>query len=435
MKTVGIIAEYNPFHNGHAYHIEKAKKITGADCAVIVMSGNFVQRGTPSILDKYTRTKMALLGGADLVLEIPTLYATSSAEFFALGSVLTLEKLHQIDFLCFGSETGQIEPFLSASSLLLEESSSFQANLSFFLRQGDSFAKARAKAFHLEMETRNLGQQGENLERKDNFVCQNNNNWGNFLSMPNNILGIEYVKTLKKYHSSIIPVPIKRKKVQYHDKNLHHLFSSASAIREAIGQNQIKQALSSIPESCHTLLLEEYEKSFPICLDDFSSHFFFLLQREHAMEKKERSLSSYLDIKEDLANRILKLKNPSLSITEFISILKNKAFTYTGIQRGILHYLLNIEKRLLEEAKAEEIVSYARVLGMNRVGTMFLKHAKKTSEIPFIQRPAKAYKTLSEIGREMFLTDLRSYELYQLIQHEKFNRQMPSEYERGVIFL
>lgn len=420
MKTVGIIAEYNPFHNGHAYHIEKAKEMTGADCAVVIMSGNFVQRGTPSILDKYTRTKMALLGGADLVLEIPTLYATSSAELFALGSILTLDKLHHIDFLCFGSEEGEIEPFLAVSSLLLNESSSFKINLSRFLKQGYSFPKARAKAL--------------NLEQLGSSICQNNNNWDGFLSLPNNILGIEYVKILKKYHSSLSPVTIQRKNVHYHDKDLHQFFSSASAIREAIMQNQIKEALSSIPRTCHDLIMDEYGRSFPICLDDFSSHFSFLLQRKNSIIQNGNSnLASFLDVKEELANRILKLKNPALSITEFISILKNKAFTYTGIQRGILHYLLNIKKDLLDEAKSDEIVYYARVLGMNREGAAFLKDAKKTSEIPFIQQPARAYKMLSGVGKKMFETDLRSCELYQLIQYEKFGWQIQSEYERGIV--
>lgn len=413
MKTVGIVAEYNPFHNGHAYHIKKAKEITGADCAIIIMSGNFVQRGTPAILDKYTRTKMALLGGADLVLEIPTLYATSSAELFALGSVLTLEKLHHIDFLCFGSEEGKIEPFLESASFFLDESASFKNNLSMFLKQGDSFPKARAKAL--------------NLEQFDGLTCQNNNNSEDFLSLPNNILGIEYLKILKKYHSPITPVTVQRKNVHYHDKNLYHFFSSASAIREAMNQNQTEKALSSIPDSCHDLIMEEYKKSFPICLDDFSSHFYFLLQRE------TNSLSSFLDIKEELANRILKLKNPTLSITEFISVLKNKAFTYTAIQRGILHYLLNIEKELSEEVKLDEIVYYARVLGMNKKGAAFLKEAKKTSEIPFIQRPARAYKVLSPLGKQVFDIDLRAYELYQLIQYEKFGVKPQSEYLRGIV--
>lgn len=413
MKTVGIVAEYNPFHNGHAYHIEKAKEITGADCAVIIMSGNFVQRGTPAILDKYSRTKMALLGGADLIIELPTLFATASAELFALGAVLTLEKLHHIDFLCFGSEEGKLKPFWESASFLLEESISFKKNLSSFLRQGDSFPKARAKAL--------------NLEEFEGFACQNNNNLEWFLAQPNNILGIEYVKNLKKYHSSIQPITIQRKNVHYHDNDLHHFFSSASAIRTAITQNRLDESLSSVPQSCHSLLLEQYDKYFPISLDDFSSHFYFLLQREMV------ALSSFLDIKEELANRIQKLKNPSLPLSEFISVLKNKAFTYTTIQRGVLHYLLNIKKDFLEEVKLDEIVYYARILGMNEKGAAFLKEAKKTSEIPIIQRPARAYQVLSSLGKQVFDIDLRASELYQLIQYEKFAAKPQSEYVQGIV--
>ncbi len=423
MKTVGIIAEYNPFHNGHAYHIEEAKKKTKADCAVVIMSGNFVQRGTPAIMDKYIRANMALLGGADLVLELPTLYATASAEFFALGAILTLEKLHHIDCLCFGSEEGNLEPFSLISSLLLEESPSFQQNLSLFLKQGDSFPKARAKALLFEQENGSLS------SVSSDFFCQNNNNLEQFLTQPNNILGIEYLKIVKKYQCHLVPVTIKRKNVHYHDKNLHHIFSSASAIREAIAKDCLKESFSSIPTSSHTLLFEQYEKSFPIFLNDFSSSLHFLLERERD------SLSSFLDIKEELANRIKKVYDPTFSATELIFALKNKAFTHTSLQRGLLHYLLNIKKEDMEQAKSNGAAYYARVLGMNQTGAAFLKEAKKTSEIPILQRPAQAYKLLSPVGLHVFDIDMRASNLYQHIQHEKFQKTPISEYKRGVIRL
>ncbi len=419
MRTVGIIAEYNPFHNGHAYHIEEAKKKTKSDCAIVIMSGNFVQRGAPAIMDKYTRTNMALLGGADLILELPTLYATASAEFFALGAILTLEKLHHIDYLCFGSEEGSFEPFSLLSSILLDESDSFKQNLSLFLKQGDSFPKARAKALLLEQSNSFLG----------DFFCQNNNNLEQFLMQPNNILGIEYAKIVRKYQCHMLPVTIKRKNVHYHDKNLHYIFSSASAIREAIAKDHLEDSLSSIPASSHALLLEQYKKSFPIFFDDFSASLHFLLERE------KDSLSSFLDIKEELANRVKKLHDPTLSAEEFISTLKNKAFTHTSIQRALLHYLLNVKKEDMEQAKSAGTAYYARILGMNKTGAAFLKEAKKTSEIPFIQKPAQAHKMLSQAGLNVFDIDMRASKLYQLIQHEKFHTAPISEYKKGVIRL
>lgn len=415
MKTVGIIAEYNPFHNGHAYHIEQAKQRTNADCAIVIMSGNFVQRGEPAILDKYTRANMALLCGADVVLELPALYATSSAEFFSLGAVLTLEKLQHVDFLCFGSEDGTLQPFLQYASFFLDESASFQKNLSLFLKQGDSFPKARAKALH--------------LEQSSSSFCQNNNDLGDFLLQPNNILGIEYVKTLKKYHCAMEPVTIMRKNVHYHDKSLHSFFSSASAIRTALQENDVSSTLASIPEKCHPLFVSQYQKTFPVFLDDFSHHFAFLFERE------SNPLCCYLDIKKELANRIESLYDPTLPISDFVTLLKNKSITHTAIQRALLHYILNIKKDFMEEVQRNGGVYYARVLGFTKTGAAFLKEAKKTSQIPLIQQPAKAKKLLDEAGKAMLHLDLRATRLYQTIQYEKFHTPIVEEYKTRVLFL
>ena len=200
MKTVGIIAEFNPLHNGHKYLLDEAKRLSGADFCIVVMSGNFVQRGSPALLDKYTRTQMALLNGVDLVIELPVIYATASAEYFARGAVRLLDKLGVVDIITFGSECGNIELLKKAATELTEETPDFKKNLQDNLKKGLSFPKARSQA---------IGKQGDGSE-------------------PNNILGIEYIKALNYWDSSITPTTIERKGSGYHDEQM----ASATAIRK-----------------------------------------------------------------------------------------------------------------------------------------------------------------------------------------------------------
>ena len=235
MRITSIISEYNPFHEGHKYHMENAKKITNSDFTIVIMSGDFTQRGTPAIIDKYARARQALCNGADLVLELPVCFATASAEGFAFGAVSILDKLGVIDSLVFGSECGDIEPIRKVADFLSEESfasnnfnslgepdpfntshkiNNFRERLQFFLKQGLSFPKARAKALH------------EIFPALDNA----------FLSSSNNILGIEYCRALKYFGSSITPMTIPRKDNLYHDEELAGTgkLSSATAIRKVL---------------------------------------------------------------------------------------------------------------------------------------------------------------------------------------------------------
>ena len=212
MKTVGIIAEYNPFHNGHAYHIRKAKELTHADYCVVVMSGDFVQRGAPAIMDKYLRAESALLNGADLVLELPVCYSISSAEHFARSSVALLDKLGVVDTLCFGSECGDIRVLTEFAQALTDESPVFKKTLDREIRIGHTYPQARNTA--LEISAPHL------------------TSYINVLTSPNNILGIEYCKALLFWKSTIVPYTVKRAGSSYHDNSLDTGFCSALAIRE-----------------------------------------------------------------------------------------------------------------------------------------------------------------------------------------------------------
>ncbi|MDD3173479.1 MAG: nucleotidyltransferase family protein, partial [Herbinix sp.] len=331
MKVVGLITEYNPFHNGHKYHIEEAKRLTGADFAVIVMSGDFVQRGTPAIIDKYTRAEMALRNGVDLVLELPVCYATGSADFFARGAVSLLDKLGIVDFLCFGSESGDIKLLREAAQFLLETPEAFDDRLQAFLKDGLTYPAARAKALKHTLEAKE--------EVNEQALVQ-------VLTDPNNILGIEYIKALLRFNSSIQPITIKRIAAGYHDIHLSEhpsqtaaysmqsqscddlkpdnaVISSATAIRRAF-QNQNKdvntsfmQAKLSVPADVYQILQTNYLKTYPITEEDFSSIIKYKLLTED-----KQALTGYVDINGDLAYRLKNITDFDLSISDLAIKIK-----------------------------------------------------------------------------------------------------------------
>ena len=219
MKIAGIIAEYNPFHTGHAYHIQKTRELTGADYIIVVLSGDFVQRGAPALYSKHLRTRMALLGGADLVFELPSTHACESAEFFAQNAVGLLDGLGCVDVLSFGSESGTIEPFLKLGSFLSAETPEYQNLIKKYLKKGESFPKARSLTLQ-------------------ELLSDTDADTGIFLQTPNNILGVEYCKALCRQNSTIRPLTVKREGNAYHDNSLNGQFPSASAIRALWKYNQ-----------------------------------------------------------------------------------------------------------------------------------------------------------------------------------------------------
>jgi len=270
MKVVGLITEYNPFHNGHLYHIQKALELTGADRVVVVMSGNYVQRGTPALMPKELRTKAALCNGASLVLELPLAYATGTAEQFAFGAVSILHKLGCIDTLCFGSECGNIEILQEIASILHSETDEYKTLLQQFLREGASFPVARSKA----LDTLYPGK-----------------NYKSILDHPNNILGIEYLKSLLRLKSTINPCTIKRSASEYHDTKLNASFSSATAIRQALISGDVAVLKGHVPDNVYSLFETTYLKRYPIESNDFS-----LLLKHRLMLETKHSICDYADV-------------------------------------------------------------------------------------------------------------------------------------------
>lgn len=412
MKTVGIIAEYNPFHNGHKYQIEKAKEITGADYCVVVMSGNFVQRGTPAVMDKSLRTKAALMGGADLVIELPVHYATASAEYFAGGAVATLDKLGVVDNLCFGSECGDIEILSAISDVLVSESEEFKAALKQALRKGDSYPKARnhaisAAAPHLT----------EHLE---------------VLNHPNNILGIEYLKALKKRKSNIAPHTIARLGSGYHDTDLNTSYSSALAIRESITQtHDIQSIKSQLPDSSYELIKQAYLKTFPILQEDISPllHYKLLMERDAGFEK-------YFDIDGNFSDKLRKYVPDMDVYADICDELKSKNMTYTRVARNLLHILLNIYQSDVDTYRSEDFVYYARILGLKKSASPLLSAIKSASAIPLISKLADAEAYIeSPNGLNMLKADIQASHLYSLMVQNKFNQSFQNEYTRQIIII
>jgi cytidyltransferase-like protein len=419
MKVVGLITEYNPFHNGHLYHIEQAKKITNADYVVVIMSGNFIQRGEPAVIDKFVRADMALLNGVDLVLELPVSYACSSAEYFASGAVALLDKLGIVDSLCFGSECGNITILQTIASLLLKEPAEYKEQLKYLVKSGITFPKARAQSLLSYCLKYNiLPELGEEA-------------LGNILFHPNNILGIEYIKALLKRGSKITPTTITRISSGYHDQTLDDSISSATAIRKHIqSSGDFLKIQSQIPENVLSLLKGHYHTSFPITADDFS-----LLLRYQMLLSKPLGYAEYCDVSDDLSRTIINHLSDYFNFTQFSRILKSKNFTSTRINRAFIHILLQIRKDDFKNAIENDYIYYFRVLGFRKDSTDLLSAIKLKSSIPLITKLTHAAKLLNKDGLNMLNKDLLSSQIYHCVVTDKFQKETYNEFKQQLIIV
>jgi predicted nucleotidyltransferase len=397
MNITGIIVEYNPLHNGHNYHLSKSREITKNEYTIAIMSGHFLQRGEPALFNKWFRTKMALRAGIDIVIELPTIYSCQSAELFSYGAVQLLEKLGIINSLVFGSETNNIEDLKIISNILANEPDLYQKLLKSELNKGVSFPSARTKA----------------LEK---FCFNYNNNHSHtdiksILQYPNNILGIEYLKWLKRFKSKIIPETILRVGSGYHDKELNTDFSSATAIRNQIFSidNNYNKLIGLMPSSSFSIIKEAIDTNFlPARFDDMSKSILSILLRYNT-----KDLKKFLDINEGLESRIFNQLNTN-SIEELIGLVKTKRYTYTRIQRILCHVLLNITSEDINLFKENGGVQYIRVLGFSEKGKNILPKLKKHSSLPIITNLSKSYKSLNPIQRKMMDFDILATNIYHI---------------------
>lgn len=413
MKVVGLITEYNPFHNGHKYHIEKAKELTGAEYAVVIMSGDYVQRGTPAIMPKRLRAQMALQHGADAVFELPLCYSTGSAEFFAEGSVSFLEQLGIVDYLCFGSESNDLNGLQKIADILSAEPDEYKTFLQTHLKNGLSFPSARQNALIDYLRDETLTE---------------------LVKDPNNILGIEYLKALKRLHSNIQPFTIQRKGAHYHNAALTECFSSASAIRQLLSAHADFSAFeamlsSQIPAAGTPLLKEHWHTQYPIVPNDFS-----LLLKYRLLEETPESLVQYMDVSEELANRIYKQLSAFLNWEQFCNLLKTKELTHTRIQRALLHILLKVKKEEMQSHRDHQYHYYARLLGFRKDSAQIISAISKNAAIQLITKVSDADK-LSEHGKEMFQKDVFASNLYASVITDTFGIAAKTEYQYPMIKL
>lgn len=416
MKIAAVIAEYNPFHNGHSFHINETRRQTGADYIVVLMSGDYVQRGTPALCNKYIRTQMALAGGADMVLELPTLYALSSAEFFAEGGVSILNQLGIIDYLSFGSECGDINA-LDFCAHKLATSSSMQNQISAFLKQGLSYPVSREKAFLSDLSAQEQAQ------------------YSDILASPNNILGIEYCKAIKRTNSPIVPFTLKRQGTNYHDTSMPSdtaEFCSASAIRVAL-KNQNEEFKTYVPDSVYELLCNQNKISCLLTADDFSSLLYYKL-----LSEKETGFSKYLDCNSDISDKNCKHLPYYQGFSTFCTLLKSKDITYTRISRILMHILLNIttpDFYMHHLEKRNLYAPYVRLLGFRKEASVLTSSIKKNSNIPLLSNLADAANVLTPDALSMLKKDIFCCDIYEAVIYERTKRMPLNEYKQAPIIL
>jgi predicted nucleotidyltransferase len=360
MKTVGVVVEYNPFHFGHAYHIERAKEITGADVVIAAMSGNFLQRGEPALVSKWTRTEMALKGGVDLVFELPYTFAVQKADTFAYGAVSLLASAG-CDSICFGSESGNIEDFYLTYHFLEKQKQVYNQSIRFFIDQGYSYPKALSLAF-------------QELKSSENMID---------LSKPNNILGFQYVNAAEKQHLSTKMVTISRKSSNYHDEHFSTTsMASATSIRKALlsKEGNLSSIQSYVPDPTYNLLLQ-YRKNFGN-FHDWNMYWPYIKLR--LLQASTDELKEIYEVEEGLENRLNSLAIKCESFTQFMSELKTKRYTWTRLQRILTHILTHSKK--VDMRLEEEKVSYLRLLGMTEKGRTYLHRLKKDCPIPIISK-------------------------------------------------
>lgn len=453
MNVIGIIAEYNPFHNGHAYQIAHVRKNLHADYIVVATSGDYVQRGEPALLDKYTRARMALSSGADVVLELPVLWSTASAELFADAGISLFEKTGCVNGICFGAESGDLALLRRIADVLADEPADLKASLKHNLKSGSTFPKAREAAL-LSYFSGSAGQDGALPVSAETL--------SSLLASPNNILALEYLKALRRRASSITPYLLKREGAAYHETSIlsgaSAIPASASAIRHtlfadaagACGNSADRASEDSaagilrhaMPQEA-LAILQDYRADFPLlCADDFSGILGYLLLSSSATQ-----LARTADSSPEFANRMQNQLPYYTSFSSFASRLKSKEMTLTRINRILLHSILGITSSDYACGNALDKIPYLRILGFRKSAAPLLAALKASAAVPLITRSSQALKLLSPDAMRVFEHDVFAGNLYLQMRNQKGGTPLraarmqehdvppASEYQRQIIIL
>ncbi|MEG7926113.1 nucleotidyltransferase [Bacillus cereus] len=388
-----MVVEYNPFHNGHLYHVQQTKKLTQSDIIIAVMSGPFLQRGEPALISKWYRTKMALANGVDLVVELPYVFATQKAETFANGAISILNAL-RVSEICFGSEDGQIENFYNTISVQKNEEETFNYLVKQFMDAGNSYAKATSDAFsHILTSEKNID-----------------------MSQPNNILGFQYMKAILSQNSSIQAQTIKRFASHYHDEtfNDQHIASATSIRKQLFSEEGSFTTIKPFLPQATTSLLANYKQNYGI-LHNWEQYFSFFKYRLMTMSPGD--LRHIYEIEEGLEHRILSKIQNSSSFYSFMETLKTKRYTWTRLQRACTHILTNTTKEEIRSANIEQHAPYIRLLGMSQKGQTYLSKNKKKIELPILTHT----KTFDHAALDI---EKKANSVYFSIMHEPLRTQL-----------
>ena len=454
MKAVGLVTEYNPFHNGHLYHLNKAMELTGADISVAVMSGDFVQRGEPAVLDKYTRTSMALNSGVNLVVELPVNYAVSSAESFAAGALKVLDYI-KADSIAFGSESGDIERLSKLAHILCDNEDTLYKEISKYTANGISYAAARQKVV-------------EKLTDKDT---------AEMLTSSNNILAVEYLKAIIKNNYAIKPYTVQRQGDSYNDTDIRSEYASATALRENL-KNGMNKCIDSdcaagytidtimeenndinndknniinniinniniseyIPVKAGLILSSNTNYIYP---DDITEALFtrlldILFASNYDKNVFIENVMQYPDVSKEIAGRLYKSAmdmitrtvpqrseskdNWAFSFGSLCEHIKTKEVPLSRIKRALVRITLGLDKKHMEKYANEP---YIRVLGFDKKGQEYLSYIRKTVEVPLITKTAD-YK-------EILLDDIHAANIYNMIVAGKYGVKELGDYVRGPV--
>ncbi|MCD8509668.1 MAG: nucleotidyltransferase [Bacillus sp. (in: Bacteria)] len=398
MNILGIVVEYNPFHYGHLHHLKASIKETEADITVAVMSGSFLQRGEPALTDKWTRTRMALQAGIDIIIELPYIYSTQKAEIFADGAVSLLNAIG-CNQICFGSESGEVDLFEASVLKVKEHEKELDKEIQNHLKTGVSYPRAFSQAFQSVF---------RNIDVID-------------LSQPNNILGFHYVKAIHKLDAAIRPFTVKREKAQYHDKELTtgQIIASATAIRKKliIEGEQLEGIYQYLPPFTLKELKRHLtnQESFV----HWENHFPYLQYK--LLTSSSSELKEIYECEEGLEYRVLKYIEHADSFLDLMEKMKTKRYTWTRLQRFFVHTLLNTSKAFMEEHCHPLTPAYIRILGMSEEGQQFLSTRKKELDIPLATRA-------SELNHPVLHKDTLASQLHSLPYRQQTSLQ--EEYKR-----
>lgn len=393
MKACGLIVEYNPFHNGHQFHLEQAREASQADCMIAVMSGSFLQRGEPAIIDKFHRTKAALMAGVDLVIELPFAYAVQSSHYFATGAVTILNDL-KVETICFGSESGKIEPFYHGVSLMQKHKRLYDETIQTYLQKGYSYPRASSKAY-------------EEIGIDDLDLFQ-----------PNNILGLSYTKAIVHNQLPIKALTIKRKNSHYHDDEINSSIASATSIRKEITVNELsEQATTALPKSSQ-VELETYKHTTGVW-HTWEDYFPLLYYRVISMSANE--LATIHGVDEGLETRLKETVKQATSFHDWIRRMKSKRYTHVRLQRMFVHILTNTTKQEIQTFLNRSKLPYIRLLGMNKTGQAYLHQQKKQIETPIITNLTYKYPDLAidERAQHVYYSILQA-ETSQTLRNQEF---------------